>query len=178
MSWREDGNFARAFARRARKVEAAYDTHFLDHVPMEPLNATAWVQGDRVEVWCPTQGATAGQRMAARVAGVPVENVVYNSMLAGGGFGRRLNSDDAEFAVKVAMKVDGPVQVVWTREDTFAHGFYRPYTHQTMKAGLDADGWPVAWLHRVYGQPAGARAQAGRQTLHTPSRTSGAMPSG
>jgi len=125
----------------------------LDHVPMEPMNATAWVRGDRVEVWCPTQGATAGQQMAARIAGVPPENVVFNSMLLGGGFGRRLNSDDTEFAVKVAMKVDAPVQVVWTREDTFRHGFYRPYTHQTMKAGLDEEGWPVAWLHRIYGQP-------------------------
>ncbi|MFH1765943.1 MAG: xanthine dehydrogenase family protein molybdopterin-binding subunit [Gemmatimonadota bacterium] len=150
---REEGNFARGLTQAAQVVEASYDTHFLDHAPMEPLNATAWVQGDRVEVWCPTQGATSGQRMAARVAGVPVENVVYNSMLAGGGFGRRLNSDDAEFAVKVAMKLDVPVQVVWTREDTFAHGFYRPYTHQTMKAGLDAEGWPVAWLHRIYGEP-------------------------
>jgi isoquinoline 1-oxidoreductase beta subunit len=152
---REEGNFARAFAAAPQKVEVAYDTHFLDHVPMEPLNATAWVQGDRVEVWCPTQGATSGQRMAARVSGVPIENVVFNSMKAGGGFGRRLNSDDTEFAVKVAMNVDGPVQVVWTREDTFAHGFYRPYTHQTMKAGLDAEGWPVAWLHRVYGMGGG-----------------------
>ncbi len=151
----EVGNFARAFAGAPRKVEAAYDTHFLDHVPMEPMNATAWVQGDRVEVWCPTQGATSGQRMAARVAGVDRENVIFHSMLSGGGFGRRLNSDDTEFAVKVAMNVDGPVQVVWTREDTFAHGFYRPYTHQTMKAGLDAEGWPVAWLHRVYGMGGG-----------------------
>jgi CO/xanthine dehydrogenase Mo-binding subunit len=150
---REEGDFEGAFARAARRVETSYDTHFLDHAPMEPLNATAWVQGDRVEVWCPTQGATEGQATAARVAGVPVENVVYNSMLAGGGFGRRLSADDTEFAVKVAMKVDGPVQVVWTREDTFAHGRYRPYTHQTMKAGLDADGWPVAWLHRIYGEP-------------------------
>ena len=58
---REEGNFARAFAGASRTVEASYDTHFLDHVPMEPLNATAWVQGDQVEVWCPTQGATAGQ---------------------------------------------------------------------------------------------------------------------
>lgn len=150
---REEGNFERALGRAARVVEAAYDTPFLDHAPMEPLNATAWVQGDRVEVWCPTQGATAGQRMAARVAGVPEENVIFNSLMCGGGFGRRLNSDDTEYAVKVAMKVDAPVQVVWTREDTFAHGMYRPYTHQTMRAGLDADGWPVAWLHRIYGEP-------------------------
>jgi isoquinoline 1-oxidoreductase beta subunit len=152
---REEGNFARAFAQAPRKVEVAYDTHFLDHVPMEPMNATAWVRGDRIDVWCPTQGATSGQRTAARVAGVPIENVVFHSMKCGGGFGRRLNSDDTEFAVKVAMKVDAPVQVFWTREDTFAHGFYRPYTHQTMKAGLDEEGWPVAWLHRVYGSGGG-----------------------
>ena len=150
---REEGNFARGLAGAARVVEASYDTPFLDHVPMEPLNATAWVQGDRVEVWCPTQGATTGQRTAARVAGVDPENVIYHSMLCGGGFGRRLAADDAEFAVKVAMNVDAPVQVVWTREDTFAHGRYRPFTYQTMKAGLDAEGWPVAWLHRIYGQP-------------------------
>jgi CO/xanthine dehydrogenase Mo-binding subunit len=150
---REEGDFARAYAQAVQRVEASYDAHFLDHVPMEPFNATAWVQGDRVEVWCPTQGATAGQRGAAQVAGVPVENVVYHSMLAGGGFGRRLANDDAALATMVAMNVDGPVQVVWTREDQFAHGLYRPYTHQTMRAGLGADGYPVAWLHRIYGQP-------------------------
>jgi isoquinoline 1-oxidoreductase beta subunit len=158
---REDGNFARAFAQAPRKVEASYDAPFLDHAPMEPLNATAWVQGDRVEVWCPTQGCTNGQRTAAGAAGVPVENVVYHSLLAGGGFGRRLAADDAELAVKVAMKVDGPVQVVWTREDQFAHGRYRPYTHQTLRAGLGADGYPVAWLHRIYGQPARGTSTGG-----------------
>jgi isoquinoline 1-oxidoreductase beta subunit len=150
---RQEGNYERALGRASTIVEAIYDTPFLDHAPMEPLNATAWVRGDTVEVWVPTQGATSGQRTAARVAGVPVENVIFNSLLAGGAFGRRLNSDDTEFAVKVAMKVDGPVQVVWTREDTFAHGMYRPLTVQILRAGLDADGWPDAWLHRIYGQP-------------------------
>ncbi len=150
---REEGDYEGALRRAVRVVEASYDTPFLDHAPMEPLNATAWIQGDRVEVWCPTQGATSGQRMAARVAGVPVENVVFHSLMCGGGFGRRLNSDDTEYAVKVAQKIDAPVQVVWSREDTFAHGMYRPYTHQTMRAGLDSDGWPIAWLHRIYGEP-------------------------
>ncbi len=150
---REVGDPDGAMRRATRTLEAVYDTPFLDHAPMEPMNATAWVRGDRVEVWCPTQGATAGQRMAARLAGVSPDNVVFHSLLAGGGFGRRLNSDDTEFAVKVAMKVGAPVQVVWTREDTFAHGFYRPFTLQWLKAGLGADGRPVAWMHRIYGQP-------------------------
>lgn len=150
---REEGNFERGLGQATKIVEATYDAPFLDHAPMEPLVATAWVRGDVVEVWVPTQNATAGQRTAAQVAGVPLENVIFHSLLAGGGFGRRLNSDDTEFAVKVAMKVDAPVQVVWTRENTFAHGRYRPLTVQTMRAGLDAEGWPVAWLHRIYGQP-------------------------
>jgi len=150
---REAGDPEGAMRRAARTLEAVYDTPFLDHAPMEPMNATAWVRGDRVEVWCPTQSATSGQRMAARVAGVPPENVVFHSLLSGGGFGRRLNSDDTELAVRVAMKVDHPVQVVWTREDSIRHGFYRPFTLQWLKAGLDDDGRPAAWMHRIYGQP-------------------------
>ncbi len=150
---REVGDPDGAMRGAVRTLEAVYDTPFLDHVPMEPMNATAWVQGDRVEVWCPTQSATSGQRAAARAAGVPAERVVFHSLLCGGGFGRRLNSDDSELAVKVAMKVDGPVQVVWTREDSIAHGFYRPFTLQWLKAGLDRGGRPVAWMHRIYGQP-------------------------
>jgi isoquinoline 1-oxidoreductase beta subunit len=150
---REVGDPDGAMRRAVRTVEATYDTPFLDHAPMEPLNATAWVRGDRVEVWCPTQGATAGQRAAAEVAGVPPANVVFHSLLAGGGFGRRLSADDTALAVRVARQVEAPVQVVWTREDTFAHGRYRPFTLQWLKAGLDADGWPVAWMHRVCGEP-------------------------
>ncbi len=148
-----EGDALGAMARAAKTVEAAYDTPFLDHVPMEPMNATAWVRGDQVEVWSPTQAATLSQRTAARVAGVEPSNVVFHSLLAGGAFGRRLNADDTEYAVKVAMKVNGPVQVVWTREDTFRHGFYRPFTLQWLKAGLDAEGYPMAWIHRIYGQP-------------------------
>ncbi len=150
---REAGDPDGAMARAQKSIEATYDTPFLDHVPMEPLNATAWVRGDRVEVWCPTQGATAGQRAAAEVAGVPTGNVVFHSLLSGGGFGRRLSPDDTVLAVQVARKVNTPVQVVWTREDTFAHGRYRPFTLQWLKAGLDAEGRPVAWMHRICGEP-------------------------
>ncbi len=150
---REEGDPDGALSRAARTLEATYDTPFLDHAPMEPLNATAWVRGDHVEVWCPTQGATAGQRAAAQVAGVPTANVTFHSLLSGGGFGRRLSPDETVLAVRVARKVDAPVQVVWTREDTFAHGRYRPFTLQWLKAGLDAEGRPVAWMHRISGQP-------------------------
>ncbi len=148
---RREGNPDRAMERADRVVESAFDMPFLDHAPMEPLNATAHVREGGVEVWVPTQVATKGQATAARVAGVPEEKVIFHSMLSGGGFGRRLNSDDVEWAVRVAMEKDVPVQTVHTREDFMTHGFYRQATYHELRAGLDADGWPVGWTHRVVG---------------------------
>jgi isoquinoline 1-oxidoreductase beta subunit len=110
-----------------------------------------------VEVWVPTQGATGVQRACAAEAGVDVESVIVHSLLTGGGFGRRLNPDDALLAVRVAKEVEVPVQLVLTREDTFQHGFYRPATYQVLRAGLGSDGLPAAWTHRIIG-PAPSRS--------------------
>ncbi len=148
---RQDGDADGALAAAARIVEADYRLPFIDHAPMEPMNAAAHVRDGRVEVWVPTQVATASQQAAARVAGVPVANVAMHVPLVGGAFGRRLQTDDVELAVEVAMRVDGPVQVVWTREDSIRNGAYRPLTYHRLRAGLDVRGDPVAWTHRVLG---------------------------
>jgi CO/xanthine dehydrogenase Mo-binding subunit len=148
---REEGDVSAAMAGAAQTLESHFETGFLDHAPMETLNATAHVRGDEVEVWVPTQGATSAQRACAREAGVDVENVIIHSLLTGGGFGRRLNPDDAQLAVRLAKEVEVPVQLLLTREDGIQHGFYRPAAYQVLRAGLDAEGWPVAWSHRVTG---------------------------
>jgi isoquinoline 1-oxidoreductase beta subunit len=148
---REEGDPDGAMARSAQVVEGFFDTPFLDHAPMETLNATAHVRDGEVEVWVPTQGATSVQRACAAEAGVDVGAVIVHSLLTGGGFGRRLNPDDALLAVRVAKEVDVPVQLVLTREDGIQHGFYRPATYQTLRAGLDAQGRPMAWTHRIVG---------------------------
>jgi isoquinoline 1-oxidoreductase beta subunit len=147
----EEGDFDAAFAGAAQTLVAEYETGFLDHAPMEPLNATAHVRGNEVEVWVPTQSATAAQEAAAEAAGVEPGQVILNSMLPGGGFGRRLTPDDARIATMVAMEKDVPVMTLFTREDTTGHGAYRPQAFQILKAGLDAEGWPVAFHHRVTG---------------------------
>ncbi len=148
---REAGDPDGALASAARVVEADYALPFIDHAPMEPLNAVAHVRDGGVEVWVPTQVATASQQTAARVAGVPVANVVMHVPFIGGGFGRRLETDDVELAVEVAKRVDGPVQVLWTREDSIRNGAYRPLTYHRLRGGLDPRGEPVAWTHRVVG---------------------------
>jgi isoquinoline 1-oxidoreductase beta subunit len=149
---REEGDVPGAIMEGAREtVEVVFDTPFLDHAPMEPLNATAHVRGDEVELWVPTQGATTSQQLAAEAAGVEEGNVTVHSLLTGGGFGRRLYPDEVTFAVRAAKEKDVPVQMVYTREETTRHGRYRPFTLQRLRAGLDAQGWPAGWHHRIVG---------------------------
>jgi isoquinoline 1-oxidoreductase beta subunit len=145
------GDVDRALADAAATVTADYRLPFIDHAPMEPMNATARVDGNGVEVWAPTQVATAAQEAAARVAGVEPSAVTLHVVYAGGAFGRRLETDDVELAVEVAKQVDGPVQVVWTREDSIRNGAYRPLTYHRLRGGVGSDGRIAGWHHRVLG---------------------------
>src|SRR6266446_6390353 len=70
---RHDGNVDAAMPGAAKVIEAVYDAPIIAHAPMEPLNATAHVQGDRVDVWVGTQNADLALTMAAQVSGVKPE---------------------------------------------------------------------------------------------------------
>jgi isoquinoline 1-oxidoreductase beta subunit len=94
---------------------------------------------------------------AAKTAGLPLDKVVVHNHLIGGGFGRRLGSDGVIRAVQIAQHVDGPVKVVWTREEDIQHDMYRPYWFDRISAGLDEKGMPVAWNHRFAGSSVIAR---------------------
>jgi len=146
-----EGDAESAFESAATKVEAVYEVPLAAHATMEPMNCTAHVQKDRCEIWAPTQSPQQAQSEAARILGLPLDKVTLHITLLGGGFGRRLNSDFVQDAVKVAKAVDAPVQVLWKREDDMQHDWYRPATYNVMRGGLNKDGWPVAWLHRVAG---------------------------
>jgi len=150
-AYREVGDVDAALAGAAKTVEAEYSFPFLDHAVMEPLNATAWVQGGKVELWVPTQSPTAAQQNAARVAGVEPGAVTLHVPLVGSGFGRRLVTDEAAIAVEVAKRVPAPVRVWWSRDDVTRNGAYRPLTVHLLRGGLDAAGKPVAWKYSAAG---------------------------
>lgn len=137
------GNVEQAFAG-ARTFEAWYSAPYLAHATLEPMNASARVQGDRVEVWAPTQAPQMCRGAAARVAGVPIDNVDLHVTLLGGGFGRRLEVDYVAQAVRVAMDMPGtPVQLIWSREEDTRHDFYRPMQVARLRAAFAQDGEPV-----------------------------------
>ena len=154
---RRDGDPVSAAASAAKKVEAVYESPFLAHATMEPMNCTVHVRRDGCEVWTGSQVLSRARAAAAKVTGLPLEKVVVHNHFLGGGFGRRLEVDYVTQAVRIAKQVDAPVKVVWTREEDVQHDVYRPYYYDRFAAGLDAHGKPVAWSHRIVGPSIMAR---------------------
>jgi isoquinoline 1-oxidoreductase beta subunit len=151
------GDVDKAMASAVTKVEAIYQVPFLAHATMEPMNCTFHVRPDSCEVWVGSQAIARCQAAAAKVTGLPLDKVVVHNHLIGGGFGRRLESDGVARAVEIAKQVDGPVKVVWTREEDIQHDMYRPYWCDRLTAGLDDKGMPVAWTNRYAGSSVIAR---------------------
>jgi isoquinoline 1-oxidoreductase subunit beta len=151
------GDADAAMAGSATKVEAIYEVPFLAHATMEPMNCTVHVRPDGCEVWVGSQVVARAQAAAAKTTGLPLDKVVVRNHLIGGGFGRRLEVDGVIRAVQIAQQVDGPVKVVWTREEDIQHDMYRPYFFDRISAGLDRTGMPVAWSHRFAGSSVIAR---------------------
>jgi isoquinoline 1-oxidoreductase subunit beta len=149
------GDIAKGLAT-GDKFEASYELPFLAHATMEPINATVHLKPDSCEVWTGTQIMTRVQSAAAKAAGLPVEKVTVNNHLLGGGFGRKLEPDMVIAAVQIAKQVDGPVKVVWTREEDIQHDIFRPVYRDTIAATL-SDGKIVGWKYRVSGSSVMAR---------------------
>ncbi len=131
-------------------VTAAYEMPLLAHACMEPLNCTVHITPTSAEVWMGTQVMERVRAAVAKVAGLPENQVTVHNHLIGGGFGRRLETDMAHSAARIAKQVEGPVKVVWTREEDIRHDLYRPVYRDLLWARLEG-GRIVGWKHRVSG---------------------------
>jgi len=151
------GDVDGAMAAAVTRVSAQYQVPFLAHAALEPMNCTVHVRKDACEIWVGNQVLARAQATAAEVTGLPLDKVTVHNHLIGGGFGRRLEIDGVTRAVQIAKQVDGPVKVVWTREEDIQHDMYRPFFSDTFAAGLDDKGLPVAWRHRFAGSSILAR---------------------
>lgn len=135
------GDAARAFdAPGARIVEADYHVPYVAHACMEPMNTTAWVRPDAVEIWSPTQFQFVNADQCAKVGGVKPEQVKVHTTMLGGGFGRRFGTDFVQYALEVSKAAGAPVRLMYTREDDMRAHFYRPAQYARMRAVLGPDG--------------------------------------
>jgi isoquinoline 1-oxidoreductase beta subunit len=149
------GDVAKGLSQGDR-FEGEYELPFLAHATMEPMNCVVQIKPDACEVWVGTQVQTRAQSAAAEASGLPIDKVTLHNHLLGGGFGRRLEADMVASAVRVAKQVDGPLKVVWTREEDIQHDVYRPVYRDTISASL-SDGRIAAWKYRVTGSAVIAR---------------------
>jgi isoquinoline 1-oxidoreductase beta subunit len=159
---RQDGVVAKSVGdvekglAEGEKMEADYELPFLAHATMEPQNCTVALAPGSCEIWTGTQVMTRVQAVAAEAAGVPIDKVTVHNHLIGGGFGRRLEADMVESAVRIAKQVDGAVKVMWTREEDIQHDVYRPVYRDVISASLK-DGKIAAWKYKVTGSSIMAR---------------------
>jgi len=145
------GKPAGAPAHAATHIEAVYHQPFLAHATLEPMNCTVdWPEQGTCEIWVGTQ---APDRAVAKLAelGLKPEQIRLHNQLIGGGFGRRLEVDGVVLAARVARHVQGPVRVLWLREEDIQHDRYRPYYVDRLSAALDKRGTILSWRHTIAG---------------------------
>lgn len=140
-----------------KSVDATYRLPILAHSAMEPMNCTLHVRADGCDVWVGTQVAGRARQAVADLTGLALEKVVAHNHLLGGGFGRRLDHDGVVMATRVAQQVEGPVQVIWSREEDIRHDSFRYLNRSRVSIKLGPDGMPIAWNHRVAGPAVMAR---------------------
>jgi isoquinoline 1-oxidoreductase subunit beta len=141
---------------QGERFDAEYEMPLLAHATMEPINCTVHVTADSCDVWIGTQVMSRVQEYAAKAAGLPIEKVTVHQHLLGGGFGRRLEPDMAESAVRIGKHVNGPVKVIWMREEDIRHDVYRPAYRDVISATLQG-GKINAWKYRISGSSVMAR---------------------
>ncbi len=143
------GDTEAAMVQASNTHHMKYAAPYLAHSTMEPMNATAHVTNDFCEIWAPTQAQAGAVQAAMHVTGLQPDQVKVNTTYLGGGFGRRAEVDYITQAVLVSEAVEGPVKLIWSREEDIQHDFYRPAAASRFKIGVDKDGYPIAWHNRI-----------------------------
>ncbi len=173
----EEGDVELAFADAAATVEATYRVPYLAHACMEPMNATARVDGQGCEVWVGTQNPLGFRYEVAAALDMEAEQVEIHQHYMGGGFGRRSDADSAIQAALIARAAGVPVKLIWSREEDVRHDHYRPAVASRFRVALDRDGGIKAWenvyheKHEPVEAPVIPYAVAARKIHHTDSPT-------
>ena len=149
---KEDGDAGKSLAAgKDGRIDVDYELPFLSHAPMEPQNFTVHVKDGGCEMWGGSQVQTAAVAAAAKTLNTTPDKINFHNFMLGGGFGRRLDTDMVVKSVRIAEKLDGPVKVIWSREEDMQQDMYRPAYRNVMSASLGKDGKIAAWSHRIAG---------------------------
>ena len=150
--------FETAFKNSEATITSEYEMPYQSHSCMEPLNCTADVREDRIEIWGPIQEAVWIQADLSERMHVPIEKVTVNMTFLGGGFGRKAFTDYPYEAALISKEMKAPVQVIWTREDDMTLGPFRSGESYRCRGGVDAKKKIFSFQVISAGQPMGTGA--------------------
>ncbi|MFY0687425.1 MAG: xanthine dehydrogenase family protein molybdopterin-binding subunit [Cyclobacteriaceae bacterium] len=163
----DEGDVDGAVQQAVRTIETTFTNTYVYHAQMEPLNAVVSLSPDKqsAEVWIGSQAPDGAQNAVAKTIGIEPEKVKVNQLFLGGGFGRRTLPGYAAECASLAMSVDAPVKLIWTREDDVRYGAFRPQVKHEMKVGIDQSGKIISWDHTAIG-PGGGLSDGGAGIKH------------
>ena len=144
-----EGDASAALASAARRIDALYEAPYLAHARLEPHACVAVIRGNSCEVWTGTQIPGQAHATAVQASGLPAANVQVHTTYMGGSFGSRGGGAFVAEAVEIAKATGAPVKLTYSRDDELQHDLYRPASCVRLEAGLDAQGWPIAWNARI-----------------------------
>ena len=150
---RKDGDPNRVFKNASKIIERSYSAPFLAHNCMEPLNAFAHVEGDRVKIAAPIQIPNFIIPTIVSSLGIPAENIEMEMPRMGGGFGRKAYAHYVVEAALISQQVNAPVKLIYSREDDMTHGIYRPSYQATYRAAIDENNNLVGFHVKAGGVP-------------------------
>ena len=156
---RNDGDVDSVKANASKILDVTYELPSLSHGQMEPLNFFADVRDEKVELYGPTQVPAQVKTEVSKQLGIPEQNITINTPRQGGGFGRKLMTDNGVEAALISAAAKCPVQVQWAREDDMQNDFYRPTEMHRYRAALSKDSL-LAWHQSGVGMGGGTRGDS------------------
>jgi len=144
---RDDVHPSTVVSEAAKTISLSYSTPFGAHAAMETHAGLAHVRGDRADLWVGSQDAFFHQKLASKITGLALEDINVHTTFIGGGFGGKVMVAAAVEAIHLSHAVQKPVQVIWSREENFQHGYFRTPSRHHIEAGLTAQGKVSFWKH-------------------------------
>ena len=134
------GDAKTALANSKYVVTQSYKTPFTEHAFLEPECAVAFPYKDGVKVYTSDQGVYDTRKEISIMLGWEPDRIVVENKFVGGGFGGKEDVSVQHLAVLAALKVNKPVKVKFTRQESINFHPKRHYMEGTFTLGCDENG--------------------------------------
>jgi len=150
------GSIEQGLASADVKLHATYTVAYIAHAPLEPRAALAEWDNGALTVWTGTQRPFGVRPELAEAFKIPEDRVRVIVPDFGSAYGGKHSGECAIEAARLARAAAKPVKLVWSREEEFTWGYFRPAGVIEVSSGARRDGTLTAWdFHNYNSGPSG-----------------------